>query len=208
MEHRGRRFFNLIVDKDLQLRIMAYSIIYMICFTMVILCIVLYPLISDMIFSPDIEVQNIAARNFLVIAKKIVPALIAVFILFAIYQLIITHRICGPLVNFTNTFSRIAEGNLSQKVHIRKHDYLKEECEHINQMIDGLARIIERVTDDHKNLKAHLEGIVIDVTDPAIKEKIGKALDIIKADVEYVNKSLGYFRTPEDNHGYESQSKL
>ena len=75
MEHRGRRFFNLIVDKDLQLRIMAYSIIYMICFTMVILCIVLYPLISDMIFSPDIEVQNIAARNFLVIAKKLFPRL-------------------------------------------------------------------------------------------------------------------------------------
>jgi methyl-accepting chemotaxis protein len=199
MEHSGRKFFNFIVDKDLQLRIMAYSIIYMICFTLVILCIVLYPLISDMIFSTDIEVQNIAARNFLAIGKKIVPALIAVFILFTLYQLIITHRICGPLVNFTNTFARIAEGNLSQKVRIRKHDYLKEECEHINEMIAGLARIIERVTDDHKNLKTNLESIVIDVGDPAIKEKIEKSLDIIKADVEYVSKSLGYFRTPENN---------
>jgi methyl-accepting chemotaxis protein len=200
MEHSGRKFFNFIVDKDLQLRIMAYSIIYMICFTLVILCIVLYPLISDMFFSPDTEIQYIAARNFLTIGKKIVPALIAVFILFAIYQLIITHRICGPLVNFTNTFARIAEGNLSQKVRIRRHDYLKEECEHINNMIAGLARIIERVTDDHKRLKDNLESIVIDVSDPATKEKIERSLDIIKEDAEYVSKSLGYFRTPGNNN--------
>jgi signal transduction histidine kinase len=128
-----------------------------------------------------------------------VPALIAVFTLFAIYQLVITHRICGPLVNFTNTFARIAEGNLSQKVQIRKHDYLKEECEHINQMIAGLGRIIERMTNDHENLKTNLEGIVIDISDPAIKEKIKKSLEIIKSDVDYISKSLSYFRTSEDN---------
>jgi methyl-accepting chemotaxis protein len=172
----------------------------MVCFTLVILSIVLYPLITDMLFSTDSEVKFVAARNFLAIAKKIVPALIAVFILFTIYQLIITQRICGPLVNFTNTFARIAEGNLSQKVSIRKHDYLKDECKHINEMIAGLARIIERVTDDHKNLKANLEAIVIDVNDPAIKEKIQRSLDIIKADADYVNKSLSYFRIPGNNN--------
>jgi protein subunit release factor A len=67
-------------------------------------------------------------------------------------------------------------------------------------MIAGLARIIERVTDDHKNLKDNLESIVIDVSDPATKEKIEKSLEIIKADAEYVSKSLGYFRIPENNN--------
>jgi methyl-accepting chemotaxis protein len=193
----NRRFLNFIVDNDLQLRIMAYSIIYLICAILVIIAIVLYPLINDMIFSSDLEIQYVAAQYFLIIAKKIVPALIAVFVLFTAHQLIITHRICGPLVNFTNTFARIAEGDLKHKVHLRKHDYLKDECHHINEMIAGLAHIIERVTADHNGLRANLESIAVDVNDQGIKEKIESSLEIIKSDAEYVSKSLSYFKTSE-----------
>jgi methyl-accepting chemotaxis protein len=196
-QRNSRRFFNFIVDNDLQLRIMAYSIIYMICGTLVIIAVVSYPLINDMNFSNDLEIQYVAAQYFLIIAKRIVPALIAIFVLFTLHQLIITHRICGPLVNFTNTFARIADGDLNQKVHLRKHDYLKEECDHINEMITGLANIIEHVRVDHNNLRANLESISIDINDQAIKEKINSSLEIIKSDAEYVSKRLAYFKTSE-----------
>jgi signal transduction histidine kinase len=197
MKQNGRRFFNLIVDKDLQVRIMAYSIIYMICVTLVILGIVLFPLITDMIYSQELARQYEASQSFLFITKRIVPALLAVFVLFTFYLLIITHRICGPLVNFAKVLARIAEGDLSQKARIRKHDYLKEECDHINDMTTGISKIIERLNEDHRKLRADLENMVIDIDDQAIKEKIEKSLKIIEADAENISKSLAFFRMSE-----------
>jgi signal transduction histidine kinase len=197
MKQNGRRFFNFIVDKDLQVRIMAYSIIYMICVTLVILGIVLFPLITDMIYSQELARQYAASQNFLFITKRIVPALLAVFVLFTFYLLIITHRICGPLVNFAKVLARIAEGDLSQKARIRKHDYLKEECDHINDMTTGISKIIERLNEDHRKLRADLENMVIDIDDPAIRGKIEKSLEIIEADAEDISKSLAFFRMSE-----------
>jgi signal transduction histidine kinase len=198
MKQNDRKFFNFIVDKELQLRIMAYSIIYMICVTLVIIGIVLYPLIADMTYSQELARQYAAAQNFLFIAKRIVPAVLAVFVLFTFYLLIITHRICGPLVNFSKAFARIAEGNLSQKVRIREHDYLQEECVHINDMTEGISKIIERLAEDHRNLTADLENIIIDIDDPAAKEKLKESLETVKADNDNIGKSLAFFRISEN----------
>lgn len=191
----NRRFFNFIMDKDLQLRIMANGIIYMICVAIITLGIVLLPIINDMGLSSDLEVQYRAAQNFLIIVKRIVPGIIFFFVLFTAYQLILTHRICGPLINFSNVFAMIAQGDLSRQVRVRKHDYLKEESEHINQMIMALAGIMERLGKDHNKLKADLERIACDIRDNATKEHIEQSLEIIKADAEYVSRNLARFKT-------------
>lgn len=200
MEQNNRRkFSNILIDRDLQIRIMANSIIYMICVSLVIIAIILYPLINDMIFSQDLETQYTAAQHFLVIAQKVIPALLAIFLLFISHQLIITHRICGPIINFTNIFSGIAKGDLSRKVRLRKHDYLKDEGDRINEMITSLVGVIEKIAADNNKLKEDMESITVNINDHAVKEKVMNSLEIIKADAQCVSRSLSYFRIPEKN---------
>ena len=49
-----------------------------------------------------------------------------------------SHRFCGPLINFGHTFAKMAEGDFSSKVHLRKNDFLKAEAAQVNAIIDRL----------------------------------------------------------------------
>ena len=46
------------------------------------------------------------------------------------------HRVCGALVNFTKTLKKISEGELDQKVSLRKDDLLKREAVQFNEMME------------------------------------------------------------------------
>jgi len=60
------------------------------------------------------------------IAEKLPLALFLVALLVFIHQLTLTHHICGPLVNFLNTFNKISQGNLARKVQLRFFDDLTQ----------------------------------------------------------------------------------
>jgi methyl-accepting chemotaxis protein len=102
------------------------------------------------------------------------------------HMIVITHRICGPLVNFTHTFDRLADGDLTRKVRLRKGDYLSNECERINHMINGLSGIINRLQSDHDRLLITLQNIKQQVNDIDTKEKIDVLLEMIRQEAKYI----------------------
>ena len=113
------------------------------------------------------------------------------------HLIITTHRICGPLVNFTHTFDRLAKGDLTHKVYLRKGDYLKSECERINLMIDGISGVITRIFANHKKLMDTLQILKEQVKDLDTKDKIESSLKIIKQDVEYISDTLSSFKVED-----------
>jgi nitrate/nitrite-specific signal transduction histidine kinase len=50
------------------------------------------------------------------------PSMVVLFAFFFIHQLFITHRILGPLVNFTHAFQRVSHADFTSKVTLRKGD--------------------------------------------------------------------------------------
>ena len=67
-------------------------------------------------------------------------ALLAITFIFAVStHLWMTNRICGALVNFTNIFRKIAEGDMQQRVLLRKDDLIKEEAEDFDVNIPVLS---------------------------------------------------------------------
>jgi methyl-accepting chemotaxis protein len=202
-----RKWINYIVDWDLQFRIISQSLIYMFFIVLITVGVILSPLIYDMVFSTNLDVQYQSAQTFLVLVKRLVPAIIVVLVLFTVHQIIITHKICGPLVNFSHTFKRLAEGDLTRKIYLRQGDYLKRECDKINDMIDGLSGILRRLIEDHKKLILKLEDIMMRVQDIDTRENIQCSLEILNNEVHYVANTMTVFKLEENSQSPETSSQ-
>jgi len=189
-----RKLSNYLINKDLQLRLIRNNLFYLLLCVIATVSILLYPLIYEMMFLPDLESQYRAAQTFLLLVKWLIPAIVMVLIFFMGHTIIITHRICGPLVNFTHAFDRVAQGDLTGKVYIRKGDYLKSECNRINLMIDGIAGIINRLFTNHNQLLATLQSLNEQANDTLTKEKLESSLKIIRQDVDYASDTLSRFK--------------
>jgi methyl-accepting chemotaxis protein len=189
-----RSFRNYLVDTDLQLHLIRQSLIYVLAILFVMVSILLYPLIRDMMFSNDLDREYRAAQTFLILVQWLIPAIVIMIVLFMGRLIVMTHRICGPLLNFTRTFNKLAEGDLTRKVYLRKHDYLKVECDKINEMIDGIVGIISHLMVNNEKLKVTLQDIKGRVNDLDTKEKIEYSLEIINQDADYVSDALGHFK--------------
>jgi methyl-accepting chemotaxis protein len=193
-----RKIRNYIVDGDIQIRIIVLNLFYMSAMAIFIVILIFYPVVYNM-FSEDLEVQYRSAQTFIMIIKQLIPALLVILGLYTLHQIIITHRICGPLVNFTHTFSKLAEGDLTRKVYLRQGDYLKKECQKINEMIDGLSGILKRVMTDHEKLITSLEDAMSHVQDIDTKERIASSLEMLKNDASYVTESLSIVKLRKEN---------
>ena len=189
-----RKLHNYLINMDLQLRLIRNNLFYLLICVIVTVSILLYPLIHEMIFLPNLDGQYRAAQTFLLLVKWLVPAIVIVLVLFMGHTIITTHRICGPLVNFTHTFDSLVQGDLTRKVYIRKGDYLKSECARINLMIDGISGIINRLFADHNQLLATLQSLNEQTKDMEIKEKLDSSLRIIRQEGEYVSETLSRFK--------------
>ena len=189
-----RKINNYLINKDLQLCLIRNNLFYLLICVIVTVSILLYPLIHEMMFLPDLEGQYRAAQTFLLLVKWLVPAIVIVLVLFMGHTIITTHRICGPLVNFTHTFDSLAQGDLTRKVYIRKGDYLKSECARINLMIDGISGIVNRLFTHHNQLLVTLQSLNEQAKDTETKEKLESSLKIIRQDGEYVSETLSKFK--------------
>ncbi|MBN2468373.1 MAG: methyl-accepting chemotaxis protein [Deltaproteobacteria bacterium] len=192
-----RKIRNYLINKDIQMKIVLTNLVYMVIITTVALVVLLSPLFQDMFLSDSLDVQYKAAETFLTLLKRLVPAVVLVFVLVFIHQVLITHRICGPLVNFTHTFQRIAEGDFTRKVCLRKGDYLGEECEKINVMVDSLRHFVSTIRKDHGKLVTLLEEILGRVEDLDTRTKLTESLNIVKREADLVEKDLSIFKIDE-----------
>lgn len=190
-----RKWQNYLINKNIQLRLVLTNLVYMVVIIVITLAVLLSPLFQSMFFSEDLNVQYEAAQTFLTLLKRLVPAIVVLFTLVFVHQILMTHRICGPLVNFDHTFRRIMQGDFTRRVHLRRGDYWNEECERINAMLDSLSQFITKVKTSHERLMAVLEEVLKEVQDLDTKQKVAEALDIVKREALQVKEYLSVFRT-------------
>ena len=189
-----RKLKNYLLSNDTQLRFIVPNLFWMILIIIATMGVVLSPLMIDMFLSDDIEIQYHAAITFLSFIKRLVPTIIAMFVLIFVHQVIITHRICGPLVNFSNTFKKLAEGDFTRKVTIRTDDYMKNDCKNINQMIDGLSDKLTKVGVSNDKLIEAVEKIMNRVDDIKTRDQVLEALELLKREAESVKEDISNFK--------------
>ena len=103
------------------------------------------PVYRDIFQSNDISDQRESAKVFIILSEKLVMALLATFILTFIPLMWVTHRVFGPLINFSNIFRKVSKGDLTVKICLRRGDLLKSEAGLANEMIQSLSDRINAI---------------------------------------------------------------
>lgn len=173
-----RSWKNYLINKNVQIRITVINLIYMVIAVILNTAVILSSSVCNIYYSgesglwPAIDMYALSSEIFTF-------SLAAVFILAVINQITVTHQVCGPLVNFTNSFKKVAQGDLTRRVNLRSKDLLKEEASHFNNMVDELSNHIAALKADNqlllsiiKELNAYEAGSAeIEKTLSTVKER-------------------------------------
>lgn len=158
----------IIVKRNLQYRYMfIISFTSLIAFMLVALDIIwnIYKVVEEhpgMIPMLDEIFSNIPLMTF----KLVIYILIVV-----IASAVISHKIAGPVYKFEKSCEKIAGGDISHRVYLRKGDSLIELQNAFNSMIDKIHSVL-KINEDLKNhfKERNLEIEKIDEADKKIKE--------------------------------------
>lgn len=175
---------------------MLTNLVYTAMIFVLIIFGVLYQFYNDIFQLKDIYSQHYSAKFFIVLLDRLSIALIAVLLISLIYQMIINHKFCGPLVNFRHTFKKISQGDLTRKVFLRRYDFLKNEATQINEMIDSLSAHITTLKKDY--------GRILSVLENVSEEKMGRVeyqnvLERLKEQVDIFNTHLSIFKIDDSS---------
>jgi len=194
-----RHIKNYLINRHDQLRIVLITLIYLSVIVILIVGIVLYPYLSDIFFSKDLNIQYRSSQAFLLLLSRLLPVVGIIFILVVIHQIIITHRIWGPLVNITNTIKMVGIGDLTRKVFPRRNDYLKNQCRQINEMIESLSSHISNLRENHAKLTGTLVDISESIENLNTRNEFEACLNKIRREVELLTKDISCFKLEGDN---------
>ncbi|MEJ2100914.1 MAG: methyl-accepting chemotaxis protein [Desulfobacterales bacterium] len=171
----NRKLKNYLIKKDVQLKIAISNLIYMLLMVAVIVLTILSPLYLDIFQSVDLCNQYFSANIFIILLERLAFTLVVLLILAFVHQIVLTHKFCGPLVNFAKTFKKVSEGDLTRKIFLRRYDFLQNEATQVNEMIDGLSGLVEKIKKENSLLLSMLEeatgsGKAADKTDAVLKK--------------------------------------
>lgn len=183
MKHKmnNRKLKNYLIKKDVQLKIAISNLAYMLLMVAVIVLTILSPLYLDIFQSIDLCNQYFSAKIFIILLERFAFALLILLILAFLHQIVLTHKFCGPLVNFVKTFKRISEGDLTRKIFLRRYDFLQNEANQVNEMIDGLSSLVAKIKKENSLLLSMLEeaagsGKAPEKADAALKKAAEHAI--------------------------------
>ncbi len=186
-----RRLKNYFIANKVHFKMMLTNLVYTALILVVIIFGVLIPFYHDIYKIKDVYSQHYSAKFFIVLLDRLSLGLIVVLLISLIYQMIVNHKFCGPLVNFSNTFKRISQGDLTRKIFLRRYDFLKNEAAEVNDMIDSLSDHIMTIKKDHDQLLSTLKkesGIEME------KTEYQNTLETLKKQVDICQKHLSVFK--------------
>jgi methyl-accepting chemotaxis protein len=152
---------------------------------------VLSPFYHEIFLLQDVYSQHYSAKFFVVLLDRIALVLIAVLLVSLIYQMIVNHKFCGPLVNFSHTFRKITQGDLTRKVYLRRYDFLKKEAVQVNDMIDALSGHITAIRNNHDLLTEALKDVSAGEMTPS---ECQNYLESLKKQADICRKHLSVFK--------------
>jgi methyl-accepting chemotaxis protein len=117
------------------------------------------PLVAQ-IDRPDLDRQAAGgiAEHILYLHRNFWPVVFGALIASAASGLLLYQRMTGPLIRFVSAFAQISRGERPSKLTLRRFDYLTDEADALNAMVEalgeraaareaGLARCLELVDD-------------------------------------------------------------
>ena len=186
-----RRLKNYLIANKVHFKMMLTNFVYTVLILCVIIFGVLIPFYHDIYKINNVYSQQFSAKFFIVLLDRLSLALIVVLLISLIYQMIVNHKFCGPLVNFSNTFKKVTQGDLTRKVYLRRYDFLKKEAAQVNDMIDSLSDRIMTLKKDHDHLLSAIEDMSGVEVEPA---EYQNAMETLRKQAHICHEHLSVFK--------------
>ncbi|MFP3870322.1 MAG: hypothetical protein ACLFVT_05500 [Syntrophobacteria bacterium] len=139
MRQKKRRVYP-IVDRSLQYRFLAVILCY--CMLIVIV-LALFLFVPDLIklLNEELSIQTraAAADKVLTLHSRLWPAVITLVCCIGLHSVGTFHRFMGPVYRFRRAFAQVKSGDLSLRIKLRRKDYLHQEEEAFNKMVQTFA---------------------------------------------------------------------
>jgi len=184
-------------------RILAFVVGYMI---LLVLFMAVFIFIPNFIQMTDpklpFDVQAAAARKILEGHSGVWPALLALVVLVGIHFYRVFNRFIGPVYRFSDVFKKISDGDLSGPLHLRKNDFLQEEKDEINRMLEVLSDRIGNAQQDINQATGiinYIKQTEADVEyggqDKSMADRLNELSDLNKR----LDENLGFFQINNEN---------
>jgi len=135
----------------------------------------------------------VAAIRILYLHERFWPALLLALFAIGCHSIFISHKIAGPLYRFNLIFKKIKEGIVPTPIQIRTGDYLYNEMENINQMLE---RLREKLT-ELQEAQADLNRSIIackETAHPSSPDELFKKMEDLVDKGKKLEEKMGYFR--------------
>ena len=144
----------------------------------------------------NIEVRAIAADNILNLHSRLWPIVIALAAFIALHSTRMFNRFVGPLYRFTLVFKDVRNGNLDNRIQLRKNDFLLQEADVINDMFDVINQKVKDIQikgEDALNLLNKLEQAKRE--DGLQTESEKENIAALHKNIKELISSANYFKT-------------
>ena len=186
------KFYNRKVLVDtFQVRLVAVGVFHFVLVVLIFASALFLPLVitlrSSDLSSPEVRQ---AAHEFLTLHNRLWLPLLGAFALLVLHNIIVSHRIAGPLYRFRKFLKSVGDGDLATRLSIRRGDYLHKEADAINEMLTGLRDKVSRLElqlDQTKDLWTNLRVSAADRVPDELEWKIttlGERLEECQAGVK------------------------
>ena len=180
----------------LQYRLVGGNFLYL-CFVVFAFAVTLFGplvvLLGDR--SATVAEREAAARQMLALHERVWFAIPVIIALCLLHSVVVSHRIAGPLLRFRRIFQGLAQGDLSQNVTVRRHDYLHAEAAMIEDMVRSMAARMRAIENGHAAACAMLSDLKQDLARSSQREAAAKG-EKLAAQMEILGRRISQFRTP------------
>ncbi len=104
-----------------------------------------------------LTIQNTAQTIMPSVIYTNLISLVLISVAAIFITLFISHKIAGPLYRLEQSLKQLEEGDLTQKVHLRKYDQITGVAETLSQTINGLHAKISDIDNDLVMLKNEMK---------------------------------------------------
>lgn len=205
MAKRPYKRRRILIDR-FQYQLLLINLLYFFTILLIFSAALFVPLIIQLESTTlSLPEQEVVASQFLSLHARVWPALLLAFLLFAIHSIFVSHRIAGPLMRFRNTFKAIAAGDLSGWVTLRKHDYLGNEADVLNEMIAGLRAKIKDIDAQYREVRTVLGEFRGGIESGSVADTHQK-IEALGVQMEKLRECIDQFRMPMEEPRVESET--
>ena len=203
MKHPNRRR-RILVD-DTQYRLLAVNVIH-VAVVLVLFAVILFGPLVWQLGSGNLTLaeREQASTQLLSLYTRVWLPLLIAFVFLAVHFVYVSHRIGGPLYQFRRLLRAVRDGDLTVRAKLRRKDYLQNEAQIINELIDTMGSKIRGVEAHSEEVRRGLEKLR-NAIDRGSRKEIAKLMDRLGTQTEQLQASLGEFRTWRDDENVDGE---